>query len=621
MYDFARLTCAVPRIRVADVSYNLETVKVKYDYAVTAQGDIALFPLMTLTGATIGDLRYQQALLASVAAAATELVCYTAGKETLLVFNIPVAVNGAVISCTVLASDGMVRGMLPTGSDVVPLRPETVFPASLIGFHPVDKGCAPVYSYHGIRFGIPVDDSLLEAERLCRAGAEVLLYPSAYPETVGKSSYRRKKYTTLSSELLCGCCFANAGRGESSTDAVYSGDTLIAFRGHVTENAPMIRSSSLLTSDIDLGQIRHDRMRDARFGKDQAGFTFVDIPSEHDSRADGSLADIRRSPFLPERSLEQAARCTDIFSMQVAALRKRMSVAGGKLVLGVSGGLDSTLALLVCARAAKMEGRSPSDVVAVTLPGFGTTDRTFNNAVALIDALGAEYRCISITGACTGHFSDIGHDINRHDATYENAQARERTQILMDIANMVQGFVVGTGDLSELALGWCTYGGDQMSMYNINSGIPKTMIKEIVSLCVETDMFPGATDILKDILATPISPELLPPDEKGQLLQKTEDLVGPYELNDFFLYYVIRFGFTPGKIYLLACLSFAGVYDKSYILRCLKVFYRRFFSQQFKRSCMPDGPIIGSVCLSPRSSWHMPSDASARLWLEELEKM
>lgn len=621
MFDFARVTCAVPRIRVADVSYNLETVKVKYDHAVTAQSDLAVFPLMTLTGASIGDLQYQQTLLRAAADAAVDLVCHTAGKNTLLLFNIPVAVNGGVTACSVLAAGGTVRGMLPMGHENLVVPPESIFPKEMIDYTPLASSVTPIYSYHDIRFAIPSDDSLMEAERLCRAGAEVLLYPAAYPETVGKSDYRRKKFTTLSSELLCVCCFANAGRGESTTDAVYSGDTLIAYRGKVTENAPMIRSSALLTADVDLGQIRHDRMRDDRFGKESPSFVSVTISSDSPSLADGSLADIRRNPFLPDRSLEQAARCSDIFSMQVAALRKRMNVAGGKLVIGVSGGLDSTLALLVCARAVKMEGRSPSDIVALTMPGFGTTDRTFHNAVALIEALGSEYRCISIADACKGHFTDIGHDIDRHDAVYENTQARERTQILMDMANIVQGFVVGTGDMSELALGWCTYNGDQMSMYNVNGGVPKTLVKKIVELCAETDMFPAASAILRDVLATPISPELLPPDKKGGISQKTEDLVGPYELHDFFLYYIVRFGFAPGKIYLMACLAFAGVYEKSYILRWLKEFYKRFFSQQFKRSCMPDGPMIGSVCLSPRSSWRIPSDASARIWLEELEKL
>ncbi len=621
MYEFIRVTCAVPRIRVADVTYNTETVKAKYDHAVSGKSDLAVFPPMTLTGVSVGDLQYQQALLQAAYRAASDLVCYTAGKDTLLLFSLPVLTNGRLTVCSVLARDGLVVGFCPYGTTPVSVSPLSVFPKEQVSCDPVPGGIAPIYTYHGFSFAIPRDGSLSEAENLCRAGAEVLLYPSGDPETVGQRNYRRQKYATLSAELLCACCYAGAGRGESTTDGVYSGDTLIAYRGKVTGEPSAIRSSSLLTVDLDLGQIRHDRMKNARFGMSIPGFTEVTLSSFDISEADGSMADIRRNPFLPVGIDRQNARCADIFAMQIAALRKRMAVTNSRPVIGVSGGLDSTLALLVCAAAAKAESRSPSDVVAVTMPGFGTTDRTFHNAVALIEALGAEYRCISIAEACKQHFTDIGHDGHTHDAAYENAQARERTQILMDTANMVNGFVIGTGDMSELALGWCTYNGDQMSMYGVNSGIPKTMVKRLVQYCGETDLFPRASAILRDIVDTPISPELLPPDGQGTILQKTEDLVGPYELHDFFLYYCVRFGFAPGKVYLLACLAFAGMYEKEYILRWLKVFYRRFFSQQFKRSCMPDGPMIGHVCLSPRGSWCMPGDASARVWLEELESL
>lgn len=458
-------------------------------------------------------------------------------------------------------------------------------------------------------------------------GAEVIVNLSASNETAAKSKYRRELVSQQSARCLCAYVYTSAGADESTTDLVFSGHTIMAENGTILcENERSADSGYILVHDIDIGKIRADRLKNKSF-KDCRTVYGKFQPSRSVSCAcggangDGTVYRIDRLPFVPSSKQDRVKRCMDIFEMQVAGLKKRLSTVGGKLIVGVSGGLDSTLALLAAAQTVKSAGKPLSDVVGITMPCFGTTQRTYSNAQKLMETLGVSAVEINIKDACMGHFKDIGHDPNVYDLTYENSQARERTQVLMDYAGKVGGLVVGTGDLSELALGWCTYNADHMSMYGINASIPKTLVRWMIDSVVEYNIFPESTEVLRDITDTPISPELLPPDETGQIAQKTEDIIGPYALHDFFLYYILRYGFEPKKVYYLARLAFRDSFDSKTVLKWLKNFYRRFFTQQFKRSCLPDGVKVGSVCLSPRGDWRMPSDASAAVWLKAAESI
>jgi NAD+ synthase (glutamine-hydrolysing) len=461
---------------------------------------------------------------------------------------------------------------------------------------------------------------------LCMNGAELILNLSASNEVIAKRQYRRNLVSQQSARCFSAYVYCSAGCTESTQDLVFSGHSMIAENGAIlAENQKLLDTDYVLTMDIDLGKLRADRLKNRSFA-DAArvyghGEPVQPVALTEEMASDGSLYPLEKLPFVPSGRQNRQSRCMDIFQMQVAGLKKRMTVTGGKAVIGVSGGLDSTLALLVSAEAARQLGRPKTDVVGITMPCFGTTDRTFNNSLELMKTLGITSLTIPIAQAVEQHFRDLGHDKSVTDLTFENSQARERTQVLMDYAGKVGGFVVGTGDLSELALGWCTYNADHMSMYGVNASIPKTLIRWMIDSLVEYNIFPDSTEVLKDVLDTPISPELLPPDENGKIAQQTESIVGPYALHDFFLYYVLRFGFTPEKIYYLACRAFREDFDRETIKKWLKTFYRRFVYQQFKRSCLPDGVKVGSVCLSPRGDWRMPSDASASAWLSRAEKL
>ena len=462
---------------------------------------------------------------------------------------------------------------------------------------------------------------------LALSGAEVIVNLSASNETIGKRAYRRELVKHQSAAASCIYAYASAGFGESTQDLIFSGQCLIAQNGFLLgETEQAIVSRALLIRDCDLGQIRADRRKNKCFAdnarvlaavRDTKTVAVSDVPL----RGDGALQNIAKLPFVPASQADRFDRCMEIFRMQVAGLARRLELLGGKAVIGISGGLDSTLALLVAVEAMRWLGRPASDVYGVTMPCYGTSDRTYRNSLELMEKLGVTGKEVNIRQAVDIHFADIGHDKSVRNGTYENAQARERTQILMDYASVVGGIVIGTGDLSELALGWCTYNGDHMSMYGVNASIPKTLIRWMIAAIADSPDFVEAKPVLEDILDTPISPELLPPDASGKISQYTEDLVGPYALHDFFLYYMLRFGFEPKKIYVLACRAFQGDFEPDVIKKWMKAFYRRFFTQQFKRSCLPDGVKVGSVCLSPRGDWRMPSDASGRIWLEEVDML
>ena len=459
--------------------------------------------------------------------------------------------------------------------------------------------------------------------KLATDGAEIILNLAASHEIAGKRTYRQKLVEFQSASCNCIYAFCSAGYTESTSDLVFSGHSLIAENGRIlAENGSPIATDYMLIQDCDLGRIQADRCKKQYYshcgGVDDQPKTCI---SYTPLRSDGTLYPLRKLPFVPSNKADRDERCKEIFNIQVTGLQQRLATIGANAVIGISGGLDSTLALLVAVEAMRRLGRPLSDVYGVTMPCFGTSDRTYNNSWELMRKLGISAKEISIKKAVTQHFEDIGHDIHVHNATYENAQARERTQILMDYASVVGGIVVGTGDLSELALGWCTYNGDHMSMYGVNGSIPKTLIRWIIEAIADSPDFAAAKAVLMDILDTPISPELLPPDAEGKIAQKTEDLVGPYALHDFFLFYALRYGFTPTKIYTLACRAFADDFDSETVKKWLKNFYRRFFTQQFKRNCQPDGVKVGSVGLGPRGDWMMPSDASARIWLDEAEAL
>jgi NAD+ synthase (glutamine-hydrolysing) len=459
---------------------------------------------------------------------------------------------------------------------------------------------------------------------MAAAGATLLINLSASPEILGKCSYRRALVESQSARCLSAYLYASAGPGESSTDLVFSGHSLVAEYGQILAETERFQfTSQMAVADIDVQRLVHERLRNNSYAASMTDQDFLLVPVEVTERqADDLLRPIAKTPFVPIDLAERQGRCEEIFAIQTTGLMKRLMHTGSqKVVLGISGGLDSTLALLVTVKAFDRLKWSRSDILAVTMPGFGTTARTKGNAETLAAELGVDLRMISIDAAVNQHFADIGQDPDNHDITYENSQARERTQILMDLANQVGGLVVGTGDLSELALGWATYNGDHMSMYGVNSSVPKTLVRYLIEWCAEAEFCGKTAEVLHDVCATPVSPELLPPDEDGAISQKTEDHVGPYELHDFFLFQVVRNQFAPRKILDLACRAFAEDYSQAEILKWLQLFYHRFFAQQFKRSCLPDGPKVGSVSLSPRGDWRMPSDASANLWLAELDQV
>ena len=648
MLDFTRIATASPALRIGDCAFNAAQMRESLAIARDAGAQIILFPELGVTAYTCGDLFRQSALLAACEAAVTELLAATAQEDAVLVFGCPVPVDGRLYNCAVVSQSGAIAGIVP----------KTHIPGNNEFYEPrwFASGADPVresvrYAAQEAPFGtnllFAVDgrpDLVLAVEicedlwmpvppssLACRAGATLVLNPSASNELVGKAEYRLSLVANQSARCLCAYAYASANPCESTTDTVFGGHMLIAENGRVlSESSRFGTSGTVLLGDVDTVRMVHDRQNASSFHQrlpmDAAILPWRRIPLALPGGCAGAspakdiLRPVERHPFVPANPAVREARCQEILSIQTAGLAKRLSHTGLKrLVVGVSGGLDSTLALIVAARTMDRLDLPRGNVLGITMPGFGTTGRTYRNALDLMRSLGAEIREIPISEAALLHFRDIGHDPSVHDVTYENVQARERTQVLMDLANHEAALLVGTGDLSELALGWCTYNGDHMSMYAVNTGVPKTLVKYLVGWYADHEAGTDSAHILHDILDTPISPELLPPDPEGKIAQKTEDVVGPYELHDFFLYHVVRYGAAPSKVRALALCAFEGAYDAETVDKWLRVFLKRFFAQQFKRSCLPDGPKVGTISLSPRADWRMPSDAPADAWLRELD--
>lgn len=632
---FIKAAASTPEIRVADVDHNKKLICEGVDQAWKEGIQLLVYPELCLTGYTCGDLFWQEELLEKARQGLSEIVMHSLGKKMLIFVGLPWEMNGKLYNVAAAVSDGELLGLvpkryLPAYSEFYEERNFTPGKEEITRVM-VDGKEIPFGSR--ILFSCPEVRGLSVAAELCEdlwtpeppsighamAGATVIVNLSASDETTGKSIYRRNLISGQSARLLCGYIYASAGEGESTTDLVFGGHNVISENGVILAESRLFENSTIVT-ELDIQRLRADRRKQTTFsvkGKE----TYEEVLFHLEEKETGLTRFVDPAPFVPSDEHQMEQRCEEIFHIQAMGLKKRLKHTGCRNVtVGISGGLDSTLALLVTAKAFDLLGIDRSSITAVTMPCFGTTDRTYQNACELTRRLGASLKEVDIKKAVRQHFEDIGHSEEDHDVTYENCQARERTQVLMDIANQSGGMVIGTGDMSELALGWATYNGDHMSMYGVNASVPKTLVRHLVRYYADTCEDERLKAVLLDILDTPVSPELLPPKD-GKISQKTEDLVGPYELHDFFLYYILRFGFRPAKIYRLALTAFAGVYEKEVILKWLKNFYRRFFSQQFKRSCLPDGPKVGSVALSPRGDLRMPSDASARIWQDVLEKI
>ena len=635
-HGFVRAAAVTPAIRVGDAAYNAQQIRNGMDEAEQAGASIVVFPELCITGYTCSDLFLQEVLLRRAKEELLALAAHTLEKDLLAFVGLPLEVDGRLYNVAAVLYRGEVKAFIPKTfipnySEFYEVRHFTKGPAvpRKITWMP---GQECWFGTDILLACQELPDLVLAAEicedvwtpnppsvRHALSGATVLVNLSASDETTGKDEYRRMLIKSQSARLLAGYVYCSAGEGESSTDLVFSGHNLIAENGSILKESPRF-GHGMICADLDVSRLKAERRRMTTFEMEDAA-DYVRIPFSLSLRELELERFIDPAPFVPSRQEDRRKRCEEIFTIQAMGLKKRLEHTGCKsAVIGISGGLDSTLALLVTSRAFSLLGLSPSLITAVTMPCFGTTDRTYTNACTLTKKLGASLKEVDIKEAVTLHFRDIEQDPSCHDVTYENGQARERTQVLMDIANKSGGMVIGTGDMSELALGWATYNGDHMSMYGVNASVPKTLVRHLVHYYADTCGDEELKAVLYDILDTPVSPELLPP-EDGKIAQKTEDIVGPYELHDFYLYYILRLGFEPAKIYRLAKEAFAGQYDEETILKWLKVFYRRFFSQQFKRSCLPDGPKVGTVAVSPRGDLRMPSDASARLWLDELEKL
>ena len=640
MLDFIRIACAVPAVKVGDVKKNTEDICSFIKRADEENADVVVFPELSMTGYTCGDLFYQDVLHNAVEEGVARILrCSQEHPRLTAVVGLPVRGSGKLYNCAAVISGGKLHALISKtylpdyagcnesrwfsqvqGEEEVILAGSAVTVSTNTLYRVGDavlavEICEDLYA--------PLSPSVFHALH----GAEVVVNLAASSQQAGKRGSRRELVKAHSSKCKCIYAYVSAGFTESTTDLVLSGHSIVSESGNVlAESKNVADSDYLLVSDCDLGRIRSLRQRNSTFRR--SALQFADpasrtvTASAASLRGDGMCYPMSKSPFVPEDPQARRTFCLEAFQLQVTGLKRRLeSIGGANAVIGISGGLDSTLALLVAVEAMRQMGRPASDVYGVTMPCFGTSDRTYSNSWELMRALGISPKEISIRDAVTLHFADIGHDPKVHNATYENAQARERTQILMDYASVVGGIVVGTGDLSELALGWCTYNGDHMSMYGVNGDVPKTMIRWIIDSVSQEENFVHCRSVLLDVLDTPISPELQPPDAQGKIAQQTEDLVGPYALHDFFLYYLLTWGFAPGKVYTLACRAFREEFDADTIKKWLKTFYRRFFTQQFKRSCMPDGVKVCSVGLSPRGDWMMPSDAAGRIWLEEIDKL
>lgn len=641
-YGFIKVAAAVPNVKVADCSYNIVQMEGMMRRASSLGVQAMVFPELSITAYTCLDLFSQQTLLDEAEKALFDLVESTEDLDLLAIVGVPLRTENRLINAAVAFQGGRILGVIPKTylSSYKEFQEERWFTSSLeLKERTITLG-REVYALSpqlllrsgNVCFGVEICEDLWvpvpSSSLLAMEGANIIFNLSASNELIGKAAYRRQLVRQQSARCMAGYVYASCGFGESTTDLVFSGSALIAENGNIlAESSRFSLDGQLVVSEIDVDYLQHDRrvttsfMRGAYLLPEHYMRLPFYLPDSEGEEANRLTRPIDAHPFVPTGSALDE-RCEEIIQIQVSGLAQRLRHTKARTaVVGVSGGLDSTLALLVTAMAFDYLGMPREQILGVTMPGFGTTGRTYHNAVELIRALGVTFREISIKDACIQHFKDIDHPIEKQDVTYENSQARERTQILMDLANQSGGLVIGTGDLSELALGWATYNGDHISMYGVNASIPKTLVKSLVTWIAENRINASAHDTLMDILDTPISPELIPADNEGNIRQKTEDLVGPYELHDFYLYHFLRFGSRPSKIFYLAKQAFAGVYSDEVLKKWLYTFFRRFFQQQFKRSCLPDGPKVGSVSLSPRGDWRMPSDASATLWLEEIESL
>ena len=634
-HGFLKVATATPRVTVADCEANLSEMLNSFSQAKARDVKLLVFPELCLTSATCADLFWSDTLLASAEAALGKWLRHTKDSSIISILGLPLLVNDKIYNCAAISQKGRLLGIVPksylTASESRHFSTYTgeVCEISLCSMTVPFGGeqifvCKDMPTLRiGVELGYDLACAIPPSSYLCAAGATVIATPAATHETVGAAEHRRLLVASQSARSTCGYLYADCGEGESTTDAVFGGHSMIAENGKILcEHAPFA-SDSLLISELDLDRLSFERRHNAHPTDDS--LDFVKIPFELPLAETTLTRTVEKFPFIPTDPCERANRCETILTIQAKGLAQRITRSYSKTcVIGISGGLDSCLALLVAVGAVDLLGLPRTAVIGVTMPGFGTTSRTKSNAERLCEELGTTLRCISIADSVRQHFADIGHDESNHNVVYENAQARERTQVLMDLANTENGLVVGTGDLSELALGWATYNGDHMSMYGVNADVPKTLIRHVVACYAdraEQDGKQALADVLRDVLATPVSPELLPADAEGNIAQKTEDLVGPYELHDFYLYHMIRYHAAPDKLYRLAKTAFAGAYSDEELLKWLKNFVRRFFAQQFKRSCLPDGPKVGSVGFSPRGDWNMPSDASARAWMKIAESL
>ena len=645
-YGFATVAAAVPKVKVADTHYNILAIEEQIAIANSRGVELIVFPELSITGYSCQDLFHSQLLLEKAEEALMHLLDFTRKLDIISVVGMPVAVGDILLNCAVVVQQGVIIGIVPKTflpnygefyekrwfCSALDIHSQTIYIAgSPITITPEPKVFT---TYDGLKFGIEICEDLWSplppSNNLTLAGADIIVNLSASDELIGKHQYLRQLISQQSARTLSAYVYSSCGFGESTQDVVYGGNAIIAENGRMLfESERFCKEPQLGIAQIDIDRLRSERRSNTTFTLAQRTASAVDIKTRQPEEMTEFrlVRDIDPTPFIP-KSDDMKHSCEEILNIQTSGLAKRLDHTGCKhVVVGISGGLDSTLALLVCVRTFDYLSLDRKGIHGITMPGFGTTDRTHLNAVNLMESLGVTVHEISIAKSVTQHFEDIGHDSTKHDVTYENSQARERTQILMDMANRVGGLVVGTGDLSELALGWATYNGDHMSMYGVNASIPKTLIRHLVRYVADNDVDAQSRLTLLDIIDTPISPELIPADENGNISQKTEDLVGPYELHDFFLYHYLRFGYRPAKLFLMATVAFDGhdpsvsAYDHDTIKHWLKTFFRRFFAQQFKRSCLPDGPKVGSVSLSPRGDWRMPSDASCSLWLEEIDSL
>ena len=639
-YGFIKVAAAVPAVKVADVAYNVQEIEKIIALAEGEGVEILCLPELCITGYTCQDLFKESLLLSKAEDGLIQLLDFTRKLDVICVVGLPVQAGGLLLNCAAVIQGGTLLGVVPKVylpnygefyekrwfASAQDLNATNIYLAG----SPVELSAEPKLfkTVDGVKFGVEICEDVWApippSNNLTMAGADIIVNLSATDELIGKHRYLRSLVAQQSARTMSGYVYSSCGFGESTQDVVYGGNAIIFENGRVlAEGERFSLQPQMKTAQIDVEYLRNERMSNSTFINAQRNaHAHIINCKPHETLREFSLErPINAHPFIPS-DMEMAADCEEILNIQVMGLAKRLVHTNCQhVVLGISGGLDSTLALLVCVRTFDKLGYDRKGIVGVTMPGFGTSDRTHDNATSLMQTLGISQMEISIAKAVKQHFEDIGHDMSKHDVTYENSQARERTQILMDLSNKLNALVVGTGDLSELALGWATYNGDHMSMYGVNAGIPKTLIQYLIRYIASLPRFGAERDTLIDIVNTPISPELTPVDEKGQIKQKTEDLVGPYELHDFFLYSFLRFGFRPAKIFIMAQKAFGTAYDKETIKKWLTTFCRRFFAQQFKRSCLPDGPKVGSISLSPRGDWRMPSDACSALWLQECEEL